>query len=237
MAIIEENGNFDAKPPVSVEEYDASIRLYCGAYEEMFKIAHACLRARLPEDANLLVVGAGTGMEICTFAPQNPGWSFCGVDPSADMLAITRRKLLGQEHSNHVELVRGYVYDLENRAEFDGATCILVMHFQKDDGSKLSLLESIARRLKKNAPLILIDGFGEPGSREFEDTTASWKQYPLMCEVPIASVEGAFRDVIMKMVRFVPEMRIKELLNQAGFSGVHRFYTAFLYGGWMGFRQ
>lgn len=231
-----ETGNFDERPPVNVEEYDKSMRLYCGAYEEIFKITHSCLRARLPETARLLVVGAGTGMEICEFAPLNPGWSFCGVDPSADMLALAGRKLSERSLANHIELKKGYVDELEDDAQFDGATCVLVMHFLKDDGSKRALLESIGRRLKRGAPLVLIDGFGEPGNAEFEEAKAAWKQYPILHGVPGGAVEKAFRDVIMKMVQFVPEARIFDLLKTAGFTRTFRYYSGFLYGGWMSYR-
>src|SRR5512135_1194641 len=149
-------GNFDERPPVRIEDYDKSIRFFCGAYEEMFKLSHCCLRARLPEHASLLIAGAGTGMEICEFAPLNPGWSFCGVDPSGDMLALARRKISGKKLTNRIELRKGYVDELEDEETFDGATCILVMHFLKDDGSKLALLQSIRQRLKQGAPLVLI---------------------------------------------------------------------------------
>jgi tRNA (cmo5U34)-methyltransferase len=231
-----QTGNFDKRPPVNVEEYDKSIRLFCGAYEEMFKLAHSCLRARLPNRADILVVGAGTGMEICEFAPLNPDWSFCGVDPSGDMLNLASRKIAEKNLINRIELRKGYVDDLEDEEVFDGATCILVMHFLKDDGGKLALLESICRRLKRGAPFVLIDGFGEPGSREFEEIKASWKQYPIIGGVPEGTVENAFKDIIMKMVRFVPEPRILELLETAGFTGMFKYYTGFLYGGWVGYK-
>lgn len=228
--------SFDDRPPGNVAEYDKSIRLFCGAYEEMFTLSHCCLRARLPEQAKVLVVGAGTGMEICEFAPLNPGWSFCAVDPSGDMLSLLEKKIAEKKLTSRIELRKGYVDDLAANESFDAATCILVMHFLKDDGSKLALLESIAKRLKPGAPLILIDGFGEPGSREFEALKASWMQYPMLHGVPAATVESAFAEVIMKMVRFVPEARILELLRMAGFTGMSRFYSGFLYGGWLGFK-
>jgi tRNA (cmo5U34)-methyltransferase len=236
MAVTAKTGNFDERPPVKVEEYDKSIRLFCGAYEEMFKLSHSCLRARLPRRAKVLVVGAGTGMEICEFAPLNPGWSFCAVDPSGDMLALTARKLAEKNLTNHIELRKGYVDDLGANDVFDSATCILVMHFLKDDGSKLALLESVGKRLKHGAPFVVIDGFGEPGSPEFDEITASWKHYPILHGVPGETVENAFSEVIMKMVNFVPESRILELLRTAGFTGTFRFYSGFLYGGWMSYK-
>ena len=236
MTLTKQAGNFDEKPPVKVEKYDKSIRLFCGAYEEMFKISHCCLRARLPMHAKVLVVGAGTGMEISEFAPLNPGWSFCGVDPSADMLALAKKKIAEKNLASEIELRKGYVDDLKEEAVFDGATCILVMHFLKDDGAKLALLESIYKRLKHGASFVLIDGFGEPGSMEFEEIKMAWKQYPLISGVSCETVENAFNDVIMKMIQFVPESRILELLRTAGFTRVFKYYSGFLYGGWMAYK-
>jgi len=236
MTFRSQAGNFDEKPPVKTEKYDKSIRLFCGAYEEMFKLSHCCLRARLPKHAKVLVVGAGTGMEICEFSPLNPGWSFCGVDPSANMLALARKKILEKNLTSEIDLRKGYVDDLKDEEVFDGATCILVMHFLKDDGAKLALLESICKRLKHGAPFVLIDGFGEPGSMDFEEIKMAWKHYPIISGVPGETVENAFNEVIMKMIQFVPESRILELLEMAGFTRVFRYYSGFLYGGWMGYK-
>ncbi|MFZ3147472.1 MAG: class I SAM-dependent methyltransferase [Methanothrix sp.] len=230
-------GNFDEKPPLNVEEYDKSIRLFCGAYEEMFKLTHCYLRARLPEQAKVLIVGAGTGMEISEFAPLNPGWSFCGVDPSANMLALARKKIFEINLACEIELRKGYVDDLKEEEVFDAATCILVMHFLKDDGAKLELLESISKRLKSGAPFILIDGFGEPGSMDFEEIKVAWKNYPVISGVPGEMVENIFNEVIMKTVQFVPESRIMELLETAGFTRVSKYFSGFLYGGWMGYKK
>ena len=234
MTLINQAGNFDETPPVKVEKYDKSIRLFCGAYEEMFKLSHCCLRTRLPLQAKILIVGAGTGMEISEFAPLNPGWSFCGVDPSADMLALAKKKIFEKNLTGEIELRKGYVDDLEEEAVFDGATCILVMHFLKDDGAKLALLESICKRLKHGASFVLMDGFGEPGSMEFEEIKSAWKHYPIIHGVSNETVENAFNERIMKMIQFVPESRILELLRTAGFTRGFKYYSGFLYGGWMG---
>jgi tRNA (cmo5U34)-methyltransferase len=236
MTLTNQAGNFDETPPVKVEKYDKSIRFFCGAYEEMFKLSHSCLRATLPMQARVLVVGAGTGMEISEFAPLNPGWSFCGIDPSADMLALAKKKIIEKNLADQVELRKGYVDDLQDAAVFDGATCILVMHFLKDDGAKLALLKSIWKRLKHGASFVLIDGFGEPGSAAFEEIKRAWKQYPIIHGVSGETVEDAFDRFIMKMIQFVPESRILELLRTAGFTKVFKYYSGFLYGGWMGYK-
>jgi tRNA (cmo5U34)-methyltransferase len=226
------DGNFDKKPPVGVEEYDTRIRHFCGAYEEIFKLSHCCLSAILPQYARVLVVGAGTGMEIMELAPLNPGWSLYGVDPSGDMLSLARKKISEKKLANEIRLIKGYVDDLDNENGFDGATCILVMHFLKDDGAKLDLLKSIRQRLKAGAPLVLVDGCGEPGSMVFEETLKAWKKYPVLHGVDPKIVENAFSEIIMKMIQFVPETRILELLKQAGFIKVFKYYSGFLYSGW-----
>ncbi|MGV8057714.1 MAG: class I SAM-dependent methyltransferase [Smithellaceae bacterium] len=236
MTLPPKAGNFDENPPTKVEGYDKSMRQFCGAYEEIFKISHCCLRARLPGKARVLIVGTGTGMEIAEFAPLNPGWSFCGVDPSADMLTLAQKKIEEKNLTGEIKLIKGYVDDLQDNDVFDGATCILVMHFLPDDGAKLALLHSIFKRLKHGAPFVIVDGFGEPESPDFEEIKMSWKQYPVIKGVPEEIVENAFNNVIMKMLRFVPESRIRELLSETGFTRVVKYYSGFLYGGWMGYK-
>lgn len=232
------DGNFDKTPPVGVEEYDTAIRSFCGAYEEIFKLSYCCLKAAaLPKRAKILVVGAGTGMEIIEFGPLSPDWSFHGVDPSANMLDLARRKIAEKEIGNKINLAQGYVDDLIDKEGFDGATCILVMHFLKDDGAKLDLLKSINRRLKHGAPLVLVDGCGTRGSRAFKENLKAWKQYPVMHGLKLDYVEKAFSKTIMKMVQFVPESRILELLKEAGFTNVFKYYSGFLYSGWTAYKK
>src|SRR5690606_8062855 len=47
--------------------------------------------ASLPDEARILMAGAGTGAEARYLAPRFPGWRFTLIDPSAPMLAVARR--------------------------------------------------------------------------------------------------------------------------------------------------
>jgi tRNA (cmo5U34)-methyltransferase len=203
----------------------------------MFKLTHCYLRAKLPKQAKILIVGAGTGMEIMEFAPCNPGWSFCGVDPSTDMLALAGKRIAEKNLACEIKLRKGYVHDLKEEEVFDAVTCILVMHFQKDDGAKLNLLESISKHLKQGAPFVLIDGFGVPDSTNFQEIKVAWKNYPVISGVPSETVENIFNEVIMKTVQFVPESSITELLETAGFTRVSKYFSGFLFGGWIGYKK
>jgi tRNA (cmo5U34)-methyltransferase len=230
---VQKAANFDSNPPIGVSQYDESIRLFTAAYEPMFAMAYAFLRSMLPEDAEVLVVGAGTGMEICTFGLNSPRWKFTGVDPSAEMLSIAKKNIDANGLSNPVSLFNGYAHDLPGSGLFDAATCILVMHFLPDDGSKLDLLKSIGQHLKSGSPLILIDGFGARNSDEFERTVLAWKTFVKTRVGDPKMVDGGFSGQILKRLQFVPEERIEELLGEAGFGKPSRFFTGFLYGGWV----
>lgn len=66
--------------------YDHKIRASIPGYEALHAMAHDFLRPALPETARLLVVGAGTGMELLTFGAAHPGWRFCAAGiPAAEV--------------------------------------------------------------------------------------------------------------------------------------------------------
>jgi tRNA (cmo5U34)-methyltransferase len=111
------------------------------------------------------------------------------------------------------------------------------MHFLPDDGSKLRLLESIGRRLKSGSPFILADGFGEKDSETFNRTVSAWKTFVKARGVDPQTVEDGFNGQILKRLQFVPEERIEALLAEAGFEKPSRFYTGFLYGGWIAIKK
>lgn len=230
---VNDTANFNLNPPVELNKYDESIRQFCAAYESIFTMTYSFLSSMIKDDAEVLVVGAGTGMEICTFSSKSPNWQFTGVDPSSEMLSIAKSKIERMKIVNTINLFDGYTHDLPEGSLFDGATCILVMHFLPDDGSKLYLLKSISQHLKSGAPLVLVDGFGIKNSEGFNKTVLAWKRFAQTMGVDYQIVEDGFSNQILKRIQFVPEDRIIYLLNEAGFEKPHRFFTSFLYGGWI----
>ncbi len=228
----EQTIDFDANPPVATNEYDEMARIALPGYEVMHTMVLSFLRFHLPETANLLIVGAGTGMELIRFSKSNSQWHMLGVDPSSNMLLLAQQKIQQHDLSKQVKLFQGYTHDLPATPVYDAATCILVMHFLPDDGSKLALLQSISQRLKSSAAFILVDIFGEKGTREFEQMVSVlkvfWSEMGMKPE-RIAQV----LETVNKGVYPIPEAKVLELLQQSGFGNIMRFYTGLWVGGWV----
>ena len=62
--------------------YDKMARQTLPGYEELHNMASSLLGVALGDAGRVLVVGAGTGMELLTLAGQHAQWRLTGVDPS-----------------------------------------------------------------------------------------------------------------------------------------------------------
>ena len=84
-------GNIDFDPKKAAH-YDDLARKAVFGYEQLFKMLIALLVEKQNESANVLVVGCGTGMELTTFGNHMPNWQMTGVDPSEEMIKISKTK-------------------------------------------------------------------------------------------------------------------------------------------------
>lgn len=215
-------------------QYDFDIRKAIPGYEALHRMAQDLLENSLSSSANLLVVGSGTGMELVNYSRQNPQWLLTGIDPSSEMMTIAQQQLANHKLLEKVSLYNGYLDTLPEIEIFDGATLILVMHFLPDDGSKLNLLKNVASHLKVGAELIVADLYGDQSADYFAKFKQAWQTlyFKQLDETARVKAEENFEISINNSIYFVPEIRIIELLNLAGFSCVAKFYNAFLFGGW-----
>ncbi|MBI5120782.1 MAG: methyltransferase domain-containing protein [Rhodospirillales bacterium] len=216
--------------------YDDTVRKVIPGYETLHAMAQFLLEDILGHDAHLLIAGCGTGEEIERLAPHHPGWRFTGVDPSDAMLKQASERLKAKGLQDRAQLVCGTVADLEPATKFDAAACLLVMHFLPDDGTKANLLSGIAQSLKPGAPLILADLHGASDSPRYARMLAAWTRWQLAHGIDPVEVEKGLKHVA-RDIHFVSETRLFKLLHQAGFTGVEHFHQAFLFGGWLAFRE
>ena len=215
--------------------YDHRIRNTFPFYETIHPTMNAMLRGLVRSDGQLLIVGAGTGAEILEFGKTNPDWRFLGVDPAQPMLDLAKEKIETAGLSERAAFFQGYVDDLPTGTLYDGATLGMVMHFVADDGTKLKLLRAIASHLKPGAPLVLMDAYGDLTTPESQLLLAAWKHQQNLAGLKWEQVESGMKER-MQGIHFVSGTRIEQLLAEAGFHRVQRFFQIFMLGGWIAFR-
>ncbi len=186
----------------------------------------------MPDDGRLLVVGAGGGLETRYLASVEARWSFVGVDPAGAMLDLARA-VAGPAAGDRMTLIEGTVFDAPS-GPFDAATCVLVLGLIADDGSKLSTLEEVRRRLKPDAPFILVDQCIDLSAPDAPRRLDRYGNYALRSGVAAETVMNA-RAAVGASTSMVPDWRDTELLDQAGFHDTELFYAGMAWRGWVAY--
>ena len=213
------------------EEYEALARRIIPGYRTFFPMFTALIEPDLPGGARVLVVGAGTGIEIVHLKRARPDLRVHGVDPSGRMLELAERRVAEAGLSDGVTLQLGYTADVAPAPLFDAATLVNVLHFVPDDGGKAALLADIARRLRPGGVLVFFDLHGGATPEEHERYLSAWRRYWKVREMTPEEMR-TFNERIRQGIHFVPASRAVELARQAGLVQSRRFYRSLLYGGW-----
>ncbi|WP_185983761.1 class I SAM-dependent methyltransferase [Aureimonas mangrovi] len=188
-------------------------------FADLHRMAALLLAEHAPPDGRVLIVGAGGGLELKALAELQPAWRMTGVDPSAVMLDLAR-KTLG-EGPRAVDLVHGTVEELPLEP-FDGATCILVMHFLDED-TRRETLAGVHARLRPGARLVLVHHSFDRGE------ASTWlARYAAYAGVP-------YPHGMLALPVLSPD-EDEALLRAAGFEDVDLFYAGFSFRGWVAVR-
>lgn len=217
--------------PVAVARYLDGPPRFLPGLDGLHRMTGILLAERVPEDATILVLGAGGGMELKALAAAHPGWRFVGVDPSREMLGLARTTLgaLGAR----VELVEGYIDDAPS-GPFDGATCLLTLHFL-DVADRQRTLQAMHRRLRPGAPLVTAhSSFPQEDARERERWLARYGAFGLASGVDLEKVQFA-KAAVTAITTMLTPAQDEAILGRAGFSDVQLFYAAFTWRGWVAY--
>ncbi|PPT92998.1 methyltransferase [Xanthomonas theicola] len=190
-------------------------------------MAGALLAERAPANAHILVLGAGGGLELKGLAEMQPSWRFDGVDPSAEMLRLARTTL--GPLASRACLHEGYI-DMAPMGPFDGATCLLTLHFLPR-AERLETLKQMQARLKVGAPLVVVH-HSLPDEGPDQD---KWLQRNVAFAVASGMPSAQAENILALKGRLPvlsPEQDV-DLLNEAGFTHIELFYCAFTFKGWV----
>lgn len=217
--------------PKTVATYaDRPPRLVPG-YAAMQQMATVLLAEHVPDDGRVLVLGAGGGLELRTFAQARTGWTFDGVDPAREMLRLAEDTL--GPLLPRVRLHEGYIDDAPT-GPFDGATSLLTLQFL-DPAERRRTAEQVRRRLRPGAPFVVAH-FSFPYSTDDERELwlSRYSAFATESGVEAATMASA-RTAIETTLHILTPDEDEQVLQDAGFTDVNQFYAAFTFRGWVGY--
>ena len=188
------------------------------------------LAERAPDDARVLVLGAGGGLELKAFAESCPNWRLDGVDPAAEMLKLAQTTL--GPFASRVRLHQGYI-DEAPQGPFDAATCLLTLHFVPLEERRRTVME-VRRRLKPAAPFVVAHLSFPQGETERALWLSRYVAFAVASGVEPAKADSARAALGTQLAILTPEQD-EAILRDAGFSNISLFYAGFVFRGWVAY--
>lgn len=216
--------------PQAVSAYaDKTSRIVPG-WSDLQKMAALLVAERAPENASVLVVGAGGGVELKAFAQRHSQWHFVGVDPAKSMLDLAE-VALGPLMAR-AQLHHGYV-ETAPAGPFDAATCLLTMHFIAIDERRRTLKE-IHRRLKPGAPFVMAHLSFPQAPEERALWLARYVAFAISSGVDPEGARNAASAIGSRLPLLGPDDE-EAMLEEAGFTRTQLFYAGLAFRGWVAY--
>lgn len=201
------------------EDYDTNILKVLPGYDLVHKLTGAYLKSRLKDDAEILLVGAGTCKELELLGKLNSSWKFYAQDIAQDMLSLGEQKLT-KDVLKRTEFLCDQLHNLAPK-KFDAILSIFVLHFVPTYEKKRDFLYQINKRLKNNGFLILADLMN---LNLDEDYNFLANQYNIMGMSPA----GINRSILNLSENFYPqtEKDLDKTLTELKFSNKQKYFQA-----------
>jgi tRNA (cmo5U34)-methyltransferase len=216
--------------PLAAARYAEGPPRVVPGFADLHRLTAILLAERAPEEARILVLGAGGGLELKAFAQAHPRWTFDGVDPALEMLKVAE-KTLGSLASR-VRLHEGYIDDAP-AGPFDAATCLLTLHFLAPE-ERLRTAIDIRRRLKPGAPFVAAHASFPQGEGERDLWLSRYAAFAIASGVDPERAQ-AMRATVEAHLNMLTPVQDEAILRDAGFCDVSQFYAAFTWRGWVAY--
>lgn len=212
----------------AIASYAEGPARYLPGFDAMHRMTGIMLAEMAPTDAHILVLGAGGGLEIMALAQSYEGWRFTGVDPAKPMLDLAQAAVA--EFSERVDLIEGLI-DHAPDGPFDGATCLLTLHFL-DRADRIRTLRAIRARLKPGAPFVAVHSSFPQDAGARGRWLDRYAAFALASGAPPEQVAQARNAVAASLSLFTPT-EDEAMIREAGFVHVEPFFAAFTWHGWI----
>ncbi|SFZ86155.1 tRNA (cmo5U34)-methyltransferase [Devosia enhydra] len=193
---------------------------------DLHRMATLLLGEHATGQGHILVVGAGGGLELAAMAAARPDWRFTGVDPAPAMLDLARKAVA--PFADRVELVEGTI-DAAGAGPFDGATCLLVLHFLDRD-ERLRTLREVRSRLRPGARLVIAHHAPPAEHRPL------WMARSVLFGDRQGNDRQRAETSAATMIERLPLLDAAEeesLLAEAGYRDIALIYAALSFRGWV----
>lgn len=212
--------------PAAVSDYVRETPRKVPGLADLHKMAALLLAEQTPSVADVLVVGAGGGLEIRAMAEMQPDWRFTGVDPSPAMLDVARQTT--SPYAERTRLIHGTAVDAP-AGSFDGAVCLLTLHFL-DWHERLETLPEIRRRLKPGGVFVAahhteVDGQADLWLTRSATFAAGPNSEP-------GQAEASAKAMAERLPLLSPRQE-EACFREAGFQQPSLFYAALSFRGWV----
>lgn len=197
-------------------------------FASLHRMIAMLLAEKTPRTAEILVLGAGGGLELRALAEAQDDWRFDGVDPSRPMLDLAQE--MTAPFSDRIRLHEAYIEDAP-KGPFDAAVCLLTFHFIARE-NRLETLGQIRSRLRPGAPFAL----AHISFPQAEPERSGWIARHVAFGAPDGTDPArlaASREAIGTRLSILAPDEEEAMLAEAGFSAITPFYHALSFRGWI----
>jgi len=225
-----------------IEVFDDMAESYDAQWDGMepirdgFYLLMGAMFALLPDDARILCVGAGTGLEVAYLARRFPSWRFTVVEPSGPMLEICRGRADREGFTSRCTFYHGFLDEVPLDEVHDGATCLLVSHFILDRAARSAFFRTIADRLRPGGLLASSDLASGAVGTDFETLLRIWMS---VVAGGIVSAErlNRTREAFAKDVAVLGSAEVASIIAAGGFEQPVQFFQAGCLHAWCSRRR
>lgn len=214
---------------MGVDAYDGFNLHFQSLSESMHFLTMLTLKD-LPENANILCVGVGTGADIMNLAKMKKKWNFTGIEPSGAMLDGCKKKIEVEGLSDRCDFFQGYLSDFDSNKKYDATLCFFVFHFIEREERK-KIYADMKKYLKEGGYVIHSEISFDGESEEYPHLLENWKSLHGYAGATAEKLSQMGDNLRSQLAILSPE-ETKQLIQECGLKDPTHFFQSFFIHAW-----